>query len=408
MSDDTLYSLLPHRRAIRLLRIKTGTGEEDIQITLETFDLDSKTQFTALSYVWGDATSPCEIICNGHTKSITRNLWGVLSQLQKQWFNCLLWVDAICINQEDKEEKSFQVAMMRDIYRRAAKVIFWLGQQERYDEEAINLMRSFSKRITWTGSILQPSQLQVERNNLHRVSRFLACKFRSPGSSDLPSWVPDWKPIGFNFVPLTRYYTGTATFTRSYHHATVKDKLCRFFHPQLRTSALKDFAVQWHLVLPHVGLLDKNSEVDRLDRHSLDWPCEGIPRSDYPWFYICSVAAVRQLYMRKTGNDAPPQSFVKYQYHAISIGCSHEARSSSKTRRMRSSHHCFAVSIADRKAIRVLRKLRILELDQNFGGHYMTARDQVDLGRIALTVFEAAGAAVDEQALISRVPWNMP
>ncbi|KAH6870814.1 heterokaryon incompatibility protein-domain-containing protein [Alternaria rosae] len=404
MPDATLYSLLPHRRAIRLLRIKSGTGEEGIQITLETFNLDSKTQFTALSYVWGDTTSPCEIICNGHTKSITRNLLGVLSQLQKQQFNCLLWVDAICINQRDEEEKSFQVAMMRDIYKRAAKVIFWLGQQELYDEDAINLMRSFSQRfphrldlerhrlktleemnlssfdrgwagwaslfcrpwfgrvwivqefsnatksvfmsgaleiptelllhcgfatevcvairevvcrerdvrdtgkailrlfalgvgqfgremgvgggprifdiwcrsqqleatdprdrvfallstqtavgmeminyrkseatvfteiaatalnilvprITWIGSVFHPSQLQVERNNLHRVSRFLACKFCSPGSSDLPSWVPDWKPIGFNFVPLTRYYTGTTTFTHPYDHAIVKEKV---------------------------------------------------------------------------------------------------------------------------------------------------------------------------------------
>jgi len=403
MPDATLYSLLPHRRAIRLLRIKSGTSEEGIQITLETFDLDSKTQFTALSYVWGDATSPCEIICNGHTKSITRNLWGVLSQLQKQRFDCLLWVDAICINQKDDEEKSFQVAIMRDIYRRAAKVIFWLGQEEIYDGDAIKLMRSFSKRyphrldlerrrletleemnlssfdrgwagwasffcrpwfrrvwivqeftnaknsvfmsgaleiptellvhcgfatgvcvairevvcrgrdvrdtgkailrllalgvdqfgremgvedgprifdiwcrsqqleatdprdrvfallstqtavgmeminyrkseatvyteiavaalnipvprIKWIGSIFQPSH-QVEWNNLQRVSRFLACKFCSPGSSNLPSWVPDWKPIGFNFVPLTRYYTGTATFTHHYHHATVKDKV---------------------------------------------------------------------------------------------------------------------------------------------------------------------------------------
>lgn len=404
MSDAPLYSQLPHQRAIRLLRIKSGTGKEGIQITLETFDLDSNTQFKGLSYVWGDDTSPCEIICNGHRTPIRRNLWGVLLQLQKQKFDCRLWVDAICINQKDEEEKSFQVAMMRDIYKRAAKVIFWLGEQERYDEDAVNLMRSFSRRyphesdlernrvkileemslssfdcgwagwaslfsrpwfgrvwivqefsnaknsvfmsgaleiptqllvhcgfatgvcvairklvcrdrdvrdtgkailrllalgidqfgrekrvedgprisdlwsrsqqleatdsrdrvfallstqtavgmeminyrkseatvyteiaaaalnilvprITWEGSIFQPSQLKVEWNNLHRVSRFLACKFRSSGSSDLSSWVPDWKPIGFNFIPLTRYYTGTAGFTYPYHHAIAKDKV---------------------------------------------------------------------------------------------------------------------------------------------------------------------------------------
>ncbi|OAG14716.1 heterokaryon incompatibility, partial [Alternaria alternata] len=128
--------------------------EDPIEIILETFDLDSNTEFKALSYVWGDATSPCEIICNGHKKPITRNLWDVLSQLRKQKFGCRMWVDAVCINQKDEEEKSFQVAMMRDIYKRAAKVIFWLGEQESYDKDAVRLMRGFLERY--------PPQLDME------------------------------------------------------------------------------------------------------------------------------------------------------------------------------------------------------------------------------------------------------
>jgi hypothetical protein len=63
--------------------------------------------------------------------------------------------------------------------------------------------------------------------------------------------------------------------------------------------------------LPVVGIFEKNSEVGRMDRHSRDWPCEGLARSDHPWFYICSAATACQLYMEKTGNDTPSQSFVK-------------------------------------------------------------------------------------------------
>jgi hypothetical protein len=146
MPDVPLYSQLPHQRDIRLLRVKPGTGEEGIEVTLKTFELDSDTQFTALSYVWGDVIPPREIVCNGRKVPITRNLWCVLSRLRRQQFDRLLWVDAIRIDQKDEKEKSFQVAMMRDIYKRVENVIFWLGEQESHDEDAVSLMTNLFNR----------------------------------------------------------------------------------------------------------------------------------------------------------------------------------------------------------------------------------------------------------------------
>ncbi|KAH8711872.1 heterokaryon incompatibility protein-domain-containing protein, partial [Phaeosphaeriaceae sp. PMI808] len=125
-----LYCPFGHRRDIRLLRIKSERDGKSIEVDLEVFKLDSNVQYTALSYVWGNQSSPSWIACNGHSVPITRNLWEVLSCLQEQNFHGLLWIDAICINQQDNKEKGIQVNIMRDIYKRAADVIIWLGQQE--------------------------------------------------------------------------------------------------------------------------------------------------------------------------------------------------------------------------------------------------------------------------------------
>ncbi|CAI6266865.1 unnamed protein product [Periconia digitata] len=137
---------LYHRRDIRLIRIKPGTKQSNIEIEIETSNLDSNVEYTALSYVWGENPSlPSSIVYDGQNVPVTRNLWEVMLRFRAERLVGLLWVDAICINQQDNDEKSMQVNMMRDIYKQAAKVIFWLGEQEEYDEDAVKLIKVFNE-----------------------------------------------------------------------------------------------------------------------------------------------------------------------------------------------------------------------------------------------------------------------
>jgi len=73
-----------------------------------------------------------KILINGHPFEATENLVAALHHLRahdhpKYRRNELIWIDAICINQKDNEEKSHQVQMMRNIYSNAVQVIVWLG-----------------------------------------------------------------------------------------------------------------------------------------------------------------------------------------------------------------------------------------------------------------------------------------
>ncbi|KAK0729527.1 heterokaryon incompatibility, partial [Lasiosphaeris hirsuta] len=86
-------------------------------------------RYDALSYVWGDMNvREHDLVCNGVVIKITRNLWTALRAVWAKSPGRRLWVDAICINQDDIPERNQQVNMMGDIYRRAERVIVWLGE----------------------------------------------------------------------------------------------------------------------------------------------------------------------------------------------------------------------------------------------------------------------------------------
>jgi hypothetical protein len=88
----------------------------------------AKNTFDALSYEWGPPDSPREDIkLQDQIISIGENLWYALHCLRDQTSLIDLWIDGLCINQEDPLEKSHQVGMMGEIYKAASFVRVWLG-----------------------------------------------------------------------------------------------------------------------------------------------------------------------------------------------------------------------------------------------------------------------------------------
>lgn len=91
-------------------------------------DNSNTTHYEALSYEWGDPKAPKHnIVLNGQPFEVRENVFQALLCLRSMEITGPLWVDAICINQEDVQERNHQVRIMDSIYRLARRVRVWIG-----------------------------------------------------------------------------------------------------------------------------------------------------------------------------------------------------------------------------------------------------------------------------------------
>ncbi|KAJ9608523.1 hypothetical protein H2200_007511 [Cladophialophora chaetospira] len=115
---------------IRLLRFLDKDLSDDATLQFELFHakLSQRPQYVALSYSWGQSHEPrgVDIVVSGCSHEVTRNLVDALHKLRENNISTV-WVDAICINQQDAIEKSREVTRMFAIYRTAQMVVIWLG-----------------------------------------------------------------------------------------------------------------------------------------------------------------------------------------------------------------------------------------------------------------------------------------
>ncbi|KAI6866164.1 hypothetical protein KC323_g4070 [Hortaea werneckii] len=126
------YSPLPQPKTdIRLLSFHHGTQDPDtstIKLNIESFALQDAPPYAAMSYTWGDPPAQETILIHRCPFPIRWNCWYMLRQLQRHRPYGYFWIDAICINQDDVDEKNCQVQMMGDIYESAECVIACLGE----------------------------------------------------------------------------------------------------------------------------------------------------------------------------------------------------------------------------------------------------------------------------------------
>ena len=152
MTYDYKFCPLPSPSTdIRILKLREGEPQTPLHCTLTTRPLKSTLHptYEALSYHWGDGEPTEEITLNTRGKDfpdpfmVRPNLASALKQLRYRDRPRYLWIDAICINQDDNSERNVQVALMDGVYGGASEVCVWLGDAD----ENSSLALSFISRV---------------------------------------------------------------------------------------------------------------------------------------------------------------------------------------------------------------------------------------------------------------------
>jgi hypothetical protein len=143
--------LRPEQKQIRLISLQPGAWEDPISCSLSTVNLDDvRWMYETLSYVWNAEPGFGEIMLHGKPTQITKNLFQALRRLRKSTEPRIVWIDALCIDQESKDEKSHQVDLMGQIYQSCSKVFLWLGD---YADGSFSDTRTLehNDRFPWFG-----------------------------------------------------------------------------------------------------------------------------------------------------------------------------------------------------------------------------------------------------------------
>jgi hypothetical protein len=128
-----------------MVELLPGTPNELIRVILHHRTLSDMSTCSAVSYEWGSNVRQHEISCDGRILKVTANLALLLSKFRKPRSSQLLWIDALCINQDDLDERSQQVSIMGNIYKNAKVVFMWIGDEVPLTKDALSMIRRLAK-----------------------------------------------------------------------------------------------------------------------------------------------------------------------------------------------------------------------------------------------------------------------
>lgn len=173
---------------VRIITLHCSSQFSDIVCGLEHVSLINPGSYVALSYYWGDSTMKKTIWLDGFCVNVTENLYSALRQVSKfkassgKGHYIRLWVDALCINQEDEKERSMQVRIMRHIYSKSQEVISCVRDLSSGRRHPVSLSAEFVANLIKGRFVGQSERLSSEEDSWGALDRFFL----------LPYWTRVW------------------------------------------------------------------------------------------------------------------------------------------------------------------------------------------------------------------------
>ena len=123
------HAALNHTQpSIRIIKVLPSLSPEGFVQCVLTHG-NTTDDYTCLSYTWGDESTLYPILVDGQSFFVRQNLHSFLHVVREIYPLRPFWIDAVCIDQGSIAERNHQVAQMGAIYKAAAHVIIWLGNE---------------------------------------------------------------------------------------------------------------------------------------------------------------------------------------------------------------------------------------------------------------------------------------
>ena len=170
VDTSLIYQPLQHRE-VRIIALAPGKWGDEIECSLKTVSLDDDPSYEALSYVWGDPKLPEKTISLQRRRfQVTPSLESALRHLRHEETERTMWVDAVCINQDDMGERSVQVKQMQSIYARTSHLVIWVGEASGDSDLGMETVRQVG------GELQGGSHWDVDLANVSLIKNFLSEK----------------------------------------------------------------------------------------------------------------------------------------------------------------------------------------------------------------------------------------
>lgn len=127
--------------SIRLLQLHPGRSDEPLKSSLQICSLKDRPEYDALSYMWGPKEPKHWIQVDNQSFLLRPNIYAFLLRLRFADRPRRLWLDAICIDQNNIEERGYQVSLMRDIYQSCRECLAWLGESKDRGNEVVEVFK---------------------------------------------------------------------------------------------------------------------------------------------------------------------------------------------------------------------------------------------------------------------------